>query len=102
MLSSRVAAHLKGIGVGLESYVLLCFEKSAWAVVAMLGILKAGAAYVAVDPAHPQDHKDFIARTTSAAVALTGMPQRSLLVSLVDHVIGMAERLFRSLNLVLL
>ncbi|KAF1977723.1 hypothetical protein BU23DRAFT_596079 [Bimuria novae-zelandiae CBS 107.79] len=87
-LSTRVAKHLKTLGVGLETYVLLCFDKSAWAIVAMLGILKSGAAYVAVDPMHPPDRKAFIARDVSATVALTGPQHQHMFSTLVDHVIG--------------
>ncbi|KAJ4297840.1 hypothetical protein N0V90_005736 [Kalmusia sp. IMI 367209] len=87
-LSTRVANHLRCLGVGLETYVLLCFDKSAWAVVAMLGVLKAGAAYVAVDPMHPPDRKAFIARDVSATVAVTGLQHQSMFTSLVDHVVG--------------
>jgi amino acid adenylation domain-containing protein len=87
-LSSRVASHLKTLGVGLETYVLLCFDKSAWAIVAMLGILKAGAAYVAVDPMHPTDRKAFIARDVSATVAVTSPQHQHMFDSLVDHVVG--------------
>lgn len=88
ILSSRVASHLRSIGVGLETYVLLCFDKSAWAIVAMLGILKAGAAYVAVDPLHPPDRKAFIAHDVAATVAVTGAKHQDMFKSLVKHVVG--------------
>ena len=51
--ATRLAVHLKGYGVGPGTSVPLCFEKSAWAVVAMLGIMKAGGAFVPLDPSHP-------------------------------------------------
>ncbi|EEP79831.1 predicted protein [Uncinocarpus reesii 1704] len=53
-ISSRLAAHLTGFGVGPEVYVPLCFEKSAWTIVAQIAVLKAGGAFVHVDPAHPE------------------------------------------------
>lgn len=40
----RLAAHLIGLGVGPESIVPLCFEKSKWNVVAVLATLYAGGA----------------------------------------------------------
>nr|POE51972.1 apicidin f synthase [Quercus suber] len=52
-LSTRLAAHLQGLGVKIESLVPICFEKSMWTVVAMLAIMKAGAAFVPVNPDHP-------------------------------------------------
>lgn len=87
-LSTRLAIHLKTLGVGLETYVLFCFDKSAFAIVAMLAILKAGAAYVAVDPMHPPDRKAFIARDVAATVAVTGPQHQHMFTSLVNHVVG--------------
>ncbi|KAJ6076481.1 hypothetical protein N7499_008462 [Penicillium canescens] len=53
MVSSRFARHLSGLGIKPEVFVVLCFEKSAWAVVAQLAVLKAGGAFVSIDPSHP-------------------------------------------------
>jgi amino acid adenylation domain-containing protein len=98
-LSSRVASHLKTLGVGLETYVLLCFDKSAWAIVAMLGVLKAGAAYVAVDPMHPADRKAFIARDVSATVAVTSPQHQHMFDSSVDYVVGIERNSVNSFAL---
>ncbi|KAF2214305.1 hypothetical protein CERZMDRAFT_95581 [Cercospora zeae-maydis SCOH1-5] len=48
-MSDQVAAVLKDHGVGPEDYVPFRFEKSIWAVIAMLGVLKAGGAFVPLD-----------------------------------------------------
>ncbi|MFM8174032.1 MAG: AMP-binding protein, partial [Pirellulaceae bacterium] len=53
LLSSRFCQYLQGIGVGKGDRVGLCLGKSIDAVAAIFGILKAGAAYVPVDPAAP-------------------------------------------------
>lgn len=42
--STHLSHHLVSLGVGPEIIVPLCFEKSAWTVVAMLGVIKAGGA----------------------------------------------------------
>ncbi|KAL1606836.1 putative NRPS-like protein biosynthetic cluster [Paraconiothyrium brasiliense] len=52
--STRLAAELQRRGVGPEVVVPICFEKSTWAVVAVLACLKAGGAYVPLDPKHPE------------------------------------------------
>jgi amino acid adenylation domain-containing protein/non-ribosomal peptide synthase protein (TIGR01720 family) len=52
-LSQRLAIHLVELGVGPEVYVALCFEKSAWNVVSMVAVLKAGGAFVPLDHSHP-------------------------------------------------
>lgn len=53
-LSSRLAQHLQRLGVKPEVFVALCFEKSAWAIVSQLAILKAGGAFASLDPTHPE------------------------------------------------
>lgn len=53
IVSSRLARHLSGLGVRPEVFVVLCFEKSAWAVVAQLAVIKAGGAFVSIDPTNP-------------------------------------------------
>lgn len=52
--ANQVAHQLQQLGVQPDDLVGLCVERSALLVVALLGILKAGAAYVPLDPAFPQ------------------------------------------------
>lgn len=52
-LSSRLCRYLQGLGIGRGDRVGFCLGKSIDAVAAIFGILKAGAAYVPVDPASP-------------------------------------------------
>lgn len=51
--------------------VALCFEKCTWAIVSMLAILKAGAAYCCLDPSHPRARHDSIIHTLNASLVLT-------------------------------
>jgi non-ribosomal peptide synthetase component F len=53
-LSTRLAARLVASGVGPEIFVGFCFEKSRFAVVSMLAIMKAGGICAPLDPAHPE------------------------------------------------
>ncbi|KAF2125961.1 HC-toxin synthetase [Dothidotthia symphoricarpi CBS 119687] len=53
-VSTCLGRHLLQYGIGPEILVPVCFEKSLWTVVAILGILKAGGAFVLLDPAHPE------------------------------------------------
>lgn len=60
-LAGVLALHLVELGVGPEVFVPLCFEKSAWNIVSMLAVLKAGGAFVPLDHSHPQGRlKHFI------------------------------------------
>ncbi len=61
-LSSRVASALAAQGIGRGSRVGLFLPKSTKSVAAMLGILKAGAAYVPVDPSAPASRAAYILR----------------------------------------
>ncbi|KAH8881829.1 hypothetical protein GQ53DRAFT_667146, partial [Thozetella sp. PMI_491] len=70
-LSSKLASYLAGMGVGPETVVPLCFEKSAWAVVSMLSVIKATGAIALLDPANPIDQLRSIVAQTGAKFILT-------------------------------
>ncbi|MFI1914792.1 amino acid adenylation domain-containing protein [Nocardia sp. NPDC020380] len=64
-ISDRLAEVLRSHGVGAESVVGVCVERSLWFVVTLLGVLKAGAAYLPVNPGDPVSRR-------SAALAAAG------------------------------
>jgi amino acid adenylation domain-containing protein len=59
-LSTQLAAELQCQGVGPNMFVPVCFEKSLWAIVSMLGVLKAGGAFVPLDPNLPSSRRQTI------------------------------------------
>ncbi|KAL4722245.1 NRPS [Fusarium chlamydosporum] len=69
-VASQLAHHLVSLGVAPETYIPLCFEKSVWTPVAMLAVLKAGAAFVPVDPSHPPERINFLIHSIDAKVIL--------------------------------
>ncbi len=69
--ASQLAHYLRARGVGLGDLVAICLERSIEAVVGLLGILKAGAAYVPLDPAHPPARLAFMLQDSGAPVVLT-------------------------------
>src|SRR5690606_30170957 len=69
--SNQLAHLLREKGAGEETPVLLCMRRSLDLVIAVLGILKAGAAYVPIDPAYPKQRKKFIIEDTAAQLAVT-------------------------------
>ncbi|EFY90995.1 peptide synthetase [Metarhizium acridum CQMa 102] len=73
--SNRLAHHLSGLGIGPEVIVPLCFEKSAWAIVALLGVVKAGGAFAFIDPSHPKGRRDDIISQIASTLVLTSVAQ---------------------------
>ncbi|OJZ91941.1 hypothetical protein ASPFODRAFT_176208 [Aspergillus luchuensis CBS 106.47] len=75
MLSSEVRDNLYARNVLPGVKIPLLFEKSKWTVVAMLGVLKAGAAFVAIDPSFPQARVQAICHDVKAPVILCSSKQ---------------------------
>jgi amino acid adenylation domain-containing protein/non-ribosomal peptide synthase protein (TIGR01720 family) len=73
--ANRVAWALQACGVGPDTLVGLCIERSAELVVALVGILKSGGAYLPIDLAYPADRVAFMLSDAQAPVLLT---QRAL------------------------
>ncbi|WP_414585420.1 amino acid adenylation domain-containing protein [Scytonema sp. PCC 10023] len=69
--SNQLAHYLQKLGVGEEVLVGLCVERSFDMVIGMLGILKAGAAYVPLDPTYPSERLSFMLEDAQVAVILT-------------------------------
>ncbi|MEH2127083.1 non-ribosomal peptide synthase/polyketide synthase [Nostoc sp.] len=69
--ANQLAHYLQSLGVRPDTLVAICVERSLEMVVGLLGILKAGAAYVPLDPAYPQDRLSFMLENAQASVLLT-------------------------------
>ncbi|MFD9032404.1 amino acid adenylation domain-containing protein [Streptomyces sp. NPDC059567] len=68
--ATTLAQVLRGAGVGRDQRVGLCLERGADLVVGLIGILKAGAGYVPVDPAYPAERRDFVLDSCDAPVVV--------------------------------
>lgn len=87
-LSTRLAYHFStACGVGPEVMVPFCFDKSAWAIIAMLAIIKSGGACVALNPDHPKDRLEDIIQDVGAKLVVSGPSYAYLFESLVPNVV---------------
>ncbi|MEQ1564103.1 MAG: non-ribosomal peptide synthase/polyketide synthase, partial [Myxococcota bacterium] len=69
--ANQLAHHLRALGVGPDDRVVVCLERGFDLVVAVLAVLKAGAAYVPVDPTNPAERLGFLLADCAPAVVLT-------------------------------
>ena len=73
--SNRLARGLRSIGVGDGDRVGICLDRSAELVASALAVLKAGAAYVPMDPSYPPERLAYTARD-AGPVCVIGLPGR--------------------------
>jgi amino acid adenylation domain-containing protein len=89
--ANHLARSLQTMGAGSCALVAIYVERSTEMVIGLLGILKAGSAYVPLDPAYPEQRISFMLDDTKAHVVVT---QRSLIGRLPDcgaHVLCVDE-----------
>lgn len=80
--ANRLAHQLRAAGVGPDTLVTLCTERSLEMIIALLAILKAGGAYVPLAPEYPAERLAFMLADTQSPVLLT---QRHLVARLPAH-----------------
>jgi amino acid adenylation domain-containing protein len=68
--ANGLAHHLLSLGVGPESRVALCMDRSLDMIVAILGVLKAGGAYLPLDPAYPPERLGLLVENAEALLAI--------------------------------
>jgi amino acid adenylation domain-containing protein/non-ribosomal peptide synthase protein (TIGR01720 family) len=67
-LANGFARKLLELGVGPETRVGISLSRTSWLVVALLGVLKAGATYVPLDPTYPADRLSYMLEDSGARV----------------------------------
>ena len=85
--ANQLAHYLRGRGVGPEARVAICMERCVEMIVALLGILKAGAAYLPIDPAYPKQRLAYTLEDAGARMLLTMEPLRERMTGHGVHLI---------------
>ncbi|KAK1138566.1 Nonribosomal Peptide Synthase (NRPS) [Aspergillus melleus] len=90
-LSDRLANDLRRRGVTTNKPVALIFEKSLWAIVAVLGVLKAGGACIQIDKYALYDYRAAIVSTANVKIVLTSSAEYSNSANLAPDVFAVSE-----------
>jgi amino acid adenylation domain-containing protein len=69
--ANQLAHHLRGLGVGPETRVGIFMERSFELTIGLLGALKAGAAYIPLDPSYPAERLQFMLSDAQAPLVIT-------------------------------
>ena len=69
--SNRLAHALRGRGARPGEFIGICLERSLDLIVALIGVAKSGAAYVPLDPSHPQERLAFLLADAGARLVVT-------------------------------
>ncbi len=85
--SNRLARHLISLGAGPEQNVGLTLHRSVDLVIALLAIIKTGAAYLPVDPDYPPDRVKFMYEDARPGVVITGRASAGLIPDGVRRVV---------------
>jgi amino acid adenylation domain-containing protein len=90
--ANDLAEQLRQFGVGPDTVVAVCFERSLNLVVSLFAILKAGGAYLPLDPAYPRERLRFMLEDARARVLLTQPELLSILPETEAEVLFVDER----------
>ncbi|HEX2570779.1 MAG TPA: amino acid adenylation domain-containing protein, partial [Polyangia bacterium] len=69
--ANRLARYLRSLGVGVETLVGLCLERSPELVVCVLAVLKAGGAFLPLDPTYPSERLAFMLEDAGVSLLVT-------------------------------
>jgi amino acid adenylation domain-containing protein len=79
--SNRLARRLQRLGAGPDAIIGLCLDRTVDLAVGVLGILKAGACYLPLDPGYPADRLAYMLADAGARILLTHAETRGLLAA---------------------
>jgi len=99
-VTNKLAAYLTSCGVGPEIYVPLCFEKSIYTVISMVSVMKAGGAFVPLDPSHPTARIKHFIDDVGAKTVLCSELYRNKIEGAVEQTLVVNKELIEGLETV--
>ncbi|MDO6423884.1 hybrid non-ribosomal peptide synthetase/type I polyketide synthase [Saccharophagus degradans] len=90
--SNRLAHNLQNMGIGKGSIVALCLPKSPELIITLLGVLKAGAAYLPLDPDYPADRISYMLNHAKVNLALVDNHTQSRLSEWQGKALTLADK----------
>ena len=69
--ANQLARYLVSLGAGVDVLVAVCLERSLDLVIALLAVMKTGAAYLPLDPSHPAERRKLILQDSGAKILMT-------------------------------
>ena len=89
--ANRIAQHLHAVGMGPDSRVGVCLPRTPVLVAALLGVLKAGAAYVPLDPRYPRKRLEFMMADAGCEVLISDLCSASAVSGFGTRVISVDD-----------
>jgi len=89
--ANQVAHRLIGLGVTAESVVAICLDRSAESVLAALAVMKAGGAYLPIDPTQPRERLAFMLTDAQPSAVIANTNLADELVRFAPNVIDISD-----------
>ncbi len=98
ILATRLAGYLTHLGIGADVLVPLCFEKSMWTTVAILGVLKAGGGFLLLDPSLPENRLQDMIEQVNPRLVLSSPTHQALASRLAQEVVTISSDFFKDIS----
>lgn len=98
ILSFNMAQHFVRAGIQPECLVPICFTKSIYVVIAMLAVLRAGGAFIPLDPSHPRDRLRAIVQKAGANIVVVGPDTADRFIESGASVITVSAKMLQALQ----
>lgn len=85
--SNQLARYLQALGIGTESIVGCCFERSPEMLIGLLGTLKAGGAFLSLDPEYPRERLEYMLDDSRVSTVLTQQRLKDIIPHKPSHLI---------------